>query len=429
MISKGYDTRKNNNLFLQKITIVLLYGLIISSALDGWIIDSFGFDRFITGYYILLLLMILLSSLYYYIHPLLVIYFLLVLSFILMGVALNGGDEQRLFNDVRSFMRSVTLGIFTFYFICTLKNSSEHFVYYFFKLHWFGVTLFVLLDFFLGIGSGNTHGAYSYFREVNSLCFLYIISWFYLITSKCERKKTVYTILTIIVSLLLTSKALTILVPGLLVFYLYSKFSEKSFLKSVFVNVNLAVLMTLFVFFFSEFLTLLFWFVSNFSADGDELLYWLEKVDILTVLTSTRNLRVEMLLNTVVENWSLLEIFFGKGMLYAISSGYLVESDPFDIFIAFGIFGFFLLWLPVLVMLFVLKRRKWKRSNGADKHLFLLGSTYALIFMSCMTGHVLISPMTMITLGVLVAMIANLKLSNSSDPRHNFGEYYGRHNY
>lgn len=128
---------------------------------------------------------------------------------------------------------------------------------------------------------------------------------------------------------------------------------------------------------------------------------------ILRVILSARNVYFEKIY-TDYSNAGLIHKFFGLGYagLYN-GSPKLIEMDFFDLFFAFGIVGFTVLILPLLVIAcFILKRLFTNfRAFFRLENLLLLSSIGLGLCVSFIAGHVLFAPAVSIYLALSIAIV------------------------
>ena len=398
---------------LNNIIVFMLYNLLIIQVISNVI----EFERLQTIFYIVLMSLFFFRIYIVKINKKLILYILLFITIILLGSLFTDISKERVTTDIRYLFRSVLLGIFSFYFFYSYKYS-ENKLKIFFKIIWFSVTFFVLLQFFFDLGRATHKVTYiSYFNEINALSFIYVVSWFSLFLSGSKSVTNVLvTIITFIIGLLLGSKASVLMIIFLLVFYFISIQKKKSSKTRLVINLLLFSSFIISIFFFNTIIDLFFEIIFLSSPEGAAMIHKTERYDLslVTALLSTRDLRILNLLHHMEYNFSIQEIFFGIGMSNDLLP--MIESDFFDILQAFGVFGIMLYFIPLGMLFFYLKSNNILYYSYHNNYIFSLGVFYIAIIMSTLTGHIFISPSAMIIFGAVFGYMFSIR-RNCNPPK------------
>ena len=403
MLNRYENRRQNFGLepLLRRALLLLVGSLALVKFVNGLVTEVVGFDRLETMYYLTILFFSSLCVLRCF-HRFFALYLFVLLLAVLLGVLLSGADQSRLLGDVRYYFRSYIIAILLAWIIVKSEMYTDSKTKKFFLIQWGVITFFVLLDFFFGFGRLDGFVKMSYFLEGNVTAFVLLVSWFYLfLSTKTIWLKISISLVTFLVFVSMSVKGAMLVMVALVVFQIHANFSKAMFgyKKRVYNLILFSLFITLMA--FSE--QVLYLVAKSFVGvlpDSEVFLHRLQEWDILAVLTSTRNLRVEELFMRMGD-YSVTQLLFGIGFSDVLAKNLLIESDFFDTLQAFGIVGATLFYLPLLLAFVFLKKSKATMLHNHESYIFSMGVFYAMIFMSIGTGHILITPASMIVIGVV----------------------------
>lgn len=131
------------------------------------------------------------------------------------------------------------------------------------------------------------------------------------------------------------------------------------------------------------------------------LTYFYEKVDLVTLIFSGRNIRALEALE-IFKNYDFIGLLFGTGRDWwqYTSENKLVELDPLDFLMNYGIFGF--LFVFGSIFYFLIKTIKNRKNNPYS--IYILFILLLLLAMSFSSGHIFYSGTT----GFLIAIVMSL---------------------
>lgn len=146
------------------------------------------------------------------------------------------------------------------------------------------------------------------------------------------------------------------------------------------------------------------YYVLFFSNLIERLSYFYDKVDIITLLLSNRNIWALEAINIYFDSYSILEILFGSGQswIYEISDKKMVEIDFIDFLMTYGIggavvaYGFFAWILLKLIH---------NQTNPYFGYLLLM--IVLLLGMSLTSGHIMNSGIAGALIAALLSMVNN----------------------
>jgi hypothetical protein len=146
-------------------------------------------------------------------------------------------------------------------------------------------------------------------------------------------------------------------------------------------------------------------YVSNLMS---RLSYFYEKVDIITLLFSHRNVWALEALNAFYNNYSIIEMFFGTGHNWwdFVSGNKMIEIDLLDFLMTYGIVGVVITYGFLFYIIF--KSVAIKRCIYKTYVIFMI---ILLIGISCTAGHILSSGTSGFLIAILLS-IANYKRKN-----------------
>lgn len=134
----------------------------------------------------------------------------------------------------------------------------------------------------------------------------------------------------------------------------------------------------------------------------NRILYYYERMDILTLILSSRNLYLEKVSQTYLNEYNILEKLVGVGQsVYENNTDRSVEIEFLDIFFAYGFVGLFLFLGMVFLTYRLLKTRKNNNENPFSRLAYV--SFLLLLAISSLAGHVFSSGIAGIFIGFIFA--------------------------
>lgn len=407
---------QNFEYFLDRIIHWLFLFYILVLFIDGYATEKLGINRIETIYYACVISLLSVRFIFIPINRGLLLLLTLFVVVVLAGILITESNANRLFGDLRFLLRSFLIGSLVFWFYSSTKWISYRNINQVYTVYWICITVFILLHVLFGIGgvtrvTGVVKNIFtSYFQEGNVVAFIYMMAWFNLYLMLHGRLiKFALTIVALFVSFLMSSKALTLMMLMLLVLSWIWRFERISFTNKVFIRSLLLFFISFVLLFWSYLAEWVLRLFAEVSPDGAVILSRLNSQDILTVLLSTRDLKIIALLD-FMHHYDWITWWFGLGSSELIEGDLLVESDFFDILKFFGIAGLILyVFAAVAIWRLIISQHQLKL-YAYNNYLLVRGMFIATIVVSSMTGHILISPGAMIVIGLLFGSIASHKI-------------------
>jgi len=273
-----------------------------------------------------------------------------------------------------------------------------------------------LLHYFFHIG-GVTGGAgqlkpiyTSFFKEGNMVAFAYLLAWFHIFaTNNSYIIRTLITAVSLFLSSLMSSKALSLMIILLILFKLTYYFSKYSSLNKYFTFAGFILFSSSLILYFSEIINFINYFFMQISPDSDQILYKIDTQDPLTVLFSTRDIKTQILW-TEMQDRHLLAWLFGLGATEAINEVILIEIDPFDIFKFYGLFGILIYAIALFKIGKIFYGSKALKIHAPDFYIFFMGALISGLVVSSLTGHILTTSGGMILLGMVFGVLTSKQL-------------------
>lgn len=396
------------NFYLKTLIWSSICSIAIVAYIDGFMIERIGFTRFETAYYVFILILLLMWLAVNRVSLFWLSYLILLLVSFWTGVLVNGMDTNRLIEDTRYYVRSYLLGVLTFIFFLYTpirKNSLNRF----FWLQWIIVVCGVFIHFLFGFGGmhserGIIRDIYSgFFKEANVVSFFLVCNWYYLYCDLKERSffiRYLITAITMLAVILMSSKASILAIFFLLSYHWLNYFKIKSTFRRIMANLMIFLFIFSAIIFFNNIIELFLQFIIKVVPDSAVIAYRLNTWDVITVLTSMRNLRILELFSDM-QDYSIAEWLFGIGFKDVLEKEKLIESDPFDIIQAFGILGLIIFYLPIVLAYIYINKDKKLQKIDFRLWIFNMGIWYSNILVSTATGHVILTPMAVILLGLV----------------------------
>lgn len=397
---------------------LLLLSWVFMLFVDGFANERMGFARIETAYYALFLLLAAIRLAYVSTKKALVGYVLVVMTTVVIGILVTEPSTQRLVDDIRYLVRSLIIGVFSYWLYSTSRWIAYKNIRLLLLTFCVAITGFVFLHYVVGIGgitgaSGQLKPIYtSYFKEANVVALVYLISWFHLYATTRNHFFRIFgTLIVLFVSILMSSKALTLMILGLVVFEKAWRFSNHSSVNRLVMRATAGIVVVTGILFLTEMSELMIRMFAEMSPDGARILSRMNSQTLLTVLLSTRDLKAMALLNEV-DGSGAATWLFGLGAADMIEGNVLVESDPFDIFKFYGLVGVGLYVVAITVIYWLVIRQKYLRLFAPGFYVFYVGSIFAVLAVASFTGHILTGPGAMLMLGMVFGAVASPRIRN-----------------
>ncbi|WP_162984602.1 O-antigen ligase family protein [Poseidonibacter antarcticus] len=319
------------------------------------------------------------------------------------------GDVTKAVSSLDMLIRFSAIIIFYLYFKTLIKNQAEDLLFTIAKISFY----FLIFNTFLGvIGLGypmygigesgiGTKGLIFAGNEIGAALIVSgaIVSMKYLEDNNIKYF-FVSGILLLISSIFLASKVS--LLGSIILFFFFpllkafKNMSNFKLPKSDFINANIILVTVPILAIVGIYYTL---YEINLI---DRLSYFYEKLDLITLIFSSRNIWAEEAYNAFINHYSFIEYLFGSGRGYFefISDDRLVEIDPIDFLMNYGIIGLLITFGIIFFILFetIIKRKLNKYS------IYVIFTIFLLLGISSTAGHVFNSG----TAGFLIAILLAL---------------------
>lgn len=416
--NENYKIYEYYNFLLEKIIIIMLYGFILIDMVNGYFIQN-GIMSISILYKLLTLGFIViylfnskifiekLSGLILILLGYLVIHFFIVSDLL---ITLGGLDW---------LIKFISIIVFYLFFSHLLKSNKEKFIFLFAK-HSFIFLIFNFVLGFLGFGYGMYRnaevqiGTKGFIFAGNEISLAIILSGAILqmkFIEQREYKKLIFvSILMLSMSALLTSKV-SIIASILITFCFpfikvskqlkYLKLQRQDFYFSTLILIFIPIVSIGFIYYAL--------FISNLM---DRLSYFYDKVDLLTLIFSHRNIWAIEALNVFYYKYSFFEYFFGTSQSWFafISDHKMVEIDFIDFLMTYGIVGVFFSYGFLGFIFYKLIKNKYY--NPYYGYLFFM--LFLLIGMSLTSGHIINSGVAGALIGSLLTLV-NYKKENINE--------------
>lgn len=413
------EKQKSQTSFLEKSIIFLLSSFIFIDMLNGVLIENSLLSVSpIFKLFTMILIIIFLSKSVKFIYQFIVFMMLLILYIIIHFYIIK--DILITLKGLDWLIKFFTIVLYFAFFTFLIKKKKEKYVYQFLFISFFFLFINFLFG-FLGLGYsmyGNgtdyeigTRGLIFAGNEISAalvICGSTIQMYF------IEKKQYFYFFLIGLIMMfmgaLLTSKVsilssilITLIFPLVKASekFQYLKISKKDFYFSSFILLFIP-LISFGVIYYAL-------FVSNLA---DRLTFFYEKLDLLTLVFSHRNIWAIEAIDIFYHKYNFIEYILGTGQtwFYLISDNKMVEIDLIDFLMSYGILGILIsygFFIYLLIKLF------------ANKQLnpyfgYLLFLVFLIIGMSLTSGHILNSGVAGAIIGATLSLI-NLKRPNNEN--------------
>jgi hypothetical protein len=421
------------NIIINCISVLILLSPLIE-LINGFMLSKFNFSA----------LSLIVRSLFLFLPIFLIMYlpvekgsmFICFFSFILLHMFLrlfriDIGMGAVMF-DLQYTARSVLLLVSMILFVYALPtNKATALFSKYFLIQWVVITMAIILHITLGFG-GVTYqsadklrqGFTSYFQSGNQIVFLYVASWWVIALTMLRSLSTrgIFTIITLAVMLAMGTRSGIVLIFIMSGAFLFIKIHDKS--RKLFTaafSITLAASFLIFINFNSVMVFLAGLFVK-YSSEAVNLSKNVDTYGALTALVSKRDLLVANALHAI-SNYDLRDILIGANFYsYKKAVGSYVDTreirmaevDPVDLMGGFGIIGLLVVYVPMLYMFIkLIKKRARAKANSEllgnnNLPMSIQGLIVIIILASSMSGHVVLSPLSIMCVGLTLAMAWHL---------------------
>lgn len=333
---------------------------------------------------------------------------LLVLPTIYQLFKLNDFVEINIFSDVVKVFRYIMPVLSFLFFVPLLKGNNQYTNKVLFRIIFFSYIILAGNVFVKYIGFGypmyefGDIGSKGYFYAGNEIsALLVILSSIIAFNLWREKKKGLYVLfflLTVLVGLGISSK--TGLFGVIITFLLIPlrPISFKTRLGNIFIT-SIIILITIpFILYFA-------WGYIKTTEMFVRLVYFYDKLDLLTFVFSSRNIYLSDAFNVYMQEYNVIEKLIGVGQTKYeyLNDGKIVEIDIVDIFFAYGIVG---VGLFIILFWFLLTQAKrFAKSRKYPYAGFIYLMLLILLAISSTAGHVFSSGMAAVFIGFLFSLM------------------------
>jgi hypothetical protein len=282
-----------------------------------------------------------------------------------------------------------------------IANPDENKVNSYFKITYLILIFSALSWLIFGFGysqySIDNVGTRGFFLAGNELGIIHIITTFYFLRKYLNKSLKIYTlflILSLILAILFATKVAVIgvIIVGTLLPLLLFSFSNMKKIKLITIRISFGL-----VFFIGILLPSAIKYLLEDVGLGRRLDFWIEKVDLVTLFFSGRNLLAQDLFFNIIPQLSIIDWTLGLGLNeIKILIGRSIELDALDFFSFFGMLG-----LTVYLVLFF----KLFRLSQGTQNIFIRRSNLLLIlllfFISNTAGHVITGGLAIFSIALI----------------------------
>jgi hypothetical protein len=332
--------------------------------------------------------------------------------------------------DFQYTSRSLLLLISIFLFGYILKKEKINFLFKkYFLIQWVVITTAVFLHISIGLGGtsyyaeeGMRLGYTSYFLSGNQIIFLYVVSWWFLVAIRYDkiRDRIILTSISLLIILAIGSRSGVLLIFIMSSLFLYKKIYNKSLTLFILTSLISLCLCFFILIYFTQVMGFLASLFIKFSSEAAPLVQNVNTYGALTALVSKRDILISNALQAI-GHYDLREILFGSNFFNykKILGGYtntgefrMVEVDPIDLLGGFGIIGVLIVYLPIVWIFLRLARKKksFKTLYELNDRMFpaVQGGILISILASSMSGHIFLSPVSIVSVGLILSMAWHL---------------------
>ncbi len=419
------------NIIIQSVLVMIL-SISIIELIDGIMTMKFGFSYLSTLVRLLFLILPLFLIMYIPIREggIFVCIVSLILVHMFFRLLYSDITVEAIIFDFQYTSRSLLLLISIFLFGYILKKEKINFLFKkYFLIQWVVITTAVFLHISIGLGGtsyyaeeGMRLGYTSYFLSGNQIIFLYVVSWWFLVAIRYDkiRDRIILTSISLLIILAIGSRSGVLLIFIMSSLFLYKKIYNKSLTLFILTSLISLCLCFFILIYFTQVMGFLASLFIKFSSEAAPLVQNVNTYGALTALVSKRDILISNALQAI-GHYDLREILFGSNFFNykKILGGYtntgefrMVEVDPIDLLGGFGIIGVLIVYLPIVWIFLRLARKKksFKTLYELNDRMFpaVQGGILISILASSMSGHIFLSPVSIVSVGLILSMAWHL---------------------
>ena len=333
---------------------------------------------------------------------------ILILSIYIVIHTINLDNVEKAINGLNFLVKYLGMLLFYYFFITVIKNTNIDKIFFIVKIAF----SFLVLNLILGgvfnfgypmYGQGESSiGSRGFIYAGNEISAALISSGAILMMQYLKLNNYIkfffIGILMLISSIIITSKVSILGTLLLLLFFPIIKFfssieklkiNKKVFIYSIVLSVIMPFISIQAIFFLL--------YKSNLI---ERLAYFYNKVDLITLIFSSRNIWAYDAIKVFLQEYSLLELFFGTSLYWQelVPVPKFIEIDLLDFLMTYGLFGVIITYGAILFILFKIFFIK-----SIYKH-YLTFIILLLVALSLTSGHIFTSG----TSGFLFAIIFSM---------------------
>lgn len=315
-----------------------------------------------------------------------------------------------------NFLIKTFLPLISFYFCKFLLQKNEKYYSKYFQYILYFNFIILAGNMILGImGFGYSEytigdkeiGTSGYFTAGNEVAAVMVILNCFVLFKCWANKRKYYLLLAALCFFIAVCKATKVAMLGSLLSIIFIPLVSEHLYIFKFTKLKLWIMVSFFLALFLSF-NLGVYLIDEIGL-MDRWAFALAKTDLLTTILSGRNIYLENAWYLFKNDFSTLEMFFGRGldnfvksMIPYIGKEKNVEMDFFDIFFQYGILGTILVFVPYLKIIY---ETSLKFFNG-NKYFapMVLLSNAILLLVSFISGHVIGGGMVAVFIGIVNSM-------------------------
>lgn len=392
---------------MKKFILFLLYLYLLIDIINGYLLNH-NYPS-LSLYFKSFTLLLIIIYLIFYKQFLVILANVTILMIILLSHFIMSGDLIVSLKGMDWMIKFLSIVIYFLFFKYLIENNGAHNIYLFIKIS-FILLCFNFLLAIVGLGypmyAAENIGHKGFIYAGNEIGAVLIITGAFMLMYYLEQKKYLaymgISIIILIISAMLTSKVS--ILGSLLIIFIFPFISfakqlnnyqlpKKSFMFTSMIIIVIPLL----------FMGVLYYalFISNLI---ERLSFHYDKVDIITLILSHRNVWAEEAWHVYLNQYTLLEQIFGTGKewyIYMSNEG-MVEIDPIDFLMSYGLVGVFAIAISLTYIMFLLHHTK----SSNMYHPYILFIYILLLLLSMTSGHIFNSGIA----GALIAAILALSI-------------------
>lgn len=404
----GWLTTKVNSLNLEKIILFFLCLYVPFDMLNGLLTQNNYANFFLIPKALPLVLIIIYL---FNKKTVLDLSVALIISIFYLANQILLFNMDSIYTNLDWLIKFLSIVIFYLFFSCLVKKGLSHYIFIFFTYSF----IFLLINSSLSLfsignsmytseGEGDGIGSKGLIFAGNEISALLVI-----VTSgiqiNCLNKKKYklfffFSFLGMLIALSILSKVATGGIAIVSILLLISQF-KKCINKNRIKKKDLFILV-FFIFLFFILIGVGFTYVALYSNLPQRLSYFYDRVDLLTLIFSHRNIWAIDALNIFTHKYSIYQVLFGDGKNWYvfISNDKMVEIDLIDFLMTYGICGVLIVYGFLMYLLLKLFKNKYN-----PYRVYLIIAILLIIAISLTSGHILNSGIAGAQLAALLSLI------------------------